>query len=202
MIDIHVHGTSWPEVTQELRQLLGDEPTPAEKLLTDEVTLVRNLEENLEHLETQLAKTEEQLNAKCARIAELEEERANLEAHLEAVRKQVSDQLTQMNAKDVRITALEKQLADAKAPQQAEPTEGDTEAPAPDEEEQTEIPEVTEAPVKEYKKEEVRAVLMECRSQNIAISDILAPYGGSLGAVKKEDYAKVVEAAEAALEGK
>lgn len=212
MINVFVEGSSWPAVAQELRKMLGDEPTVVEAKSADY--------EELEALHRQL-------DAAAARYGELDDhcsdltvEKSNLEAEMAAMKDKVDELKTLLDDRDARIAELEEQvgvksvetsrlldtveaysktiadlenqLADAKAPKQAEPTEGDTE-------EQAEIPEVTQAPIKEYKKEEVRAVLCQCRAANIPISDILAPYGGSLGAVKPEDYAKLMEDAEAAL---
>lgn len=200
MIDIHIQAETAKEALDELH-VLGTMANERYALLC-----ARSLEAN------------QKLDVADEDIEQLMNQVSDLEQQLAAARHKIDEQDVQLNAKDVRIAALEKKLAEVEAPQQAEPTEGDTEPseeeqadpepaegdtePAPAEDEQTDIPEVTEAPVKEYKKEEVRAVLVKCRAANIAITDILAPYGGSLGAVKKEDYAKVVEAAEKALEGK
>lgn len=210
MISVHVEGNSWPEVRGQLIELIGLEPMkPDEELvalrseLVEESARAESYENTCASLRDQNRELEKQYKMLNENCSELAAEKTNLELELLTAKNKVDEMEIQLNAKDVRIADLKKQLAEAKAPQQSEPTEGDTETPAPlEEEEQTAIPEVTEAPVKEYKKEEVRAVLVKCRAANIALTDVLAPYGGSLGAVKPEDYAKVVEAAEKALEGK
>lgn len=202
MIDIHVQGSSWAEVSQELRQLVYKDAQSdyeeLEALRRERVKAAGRYEGLEDYLAEVRADLEGKLNAKDDEVAGL----ATVIDEMEAL----------IHEKNTRIAELEKQLADAEAanPTPAGATTADTETTAPDtgsapvkpEEEQTGIPEVTEAPVKEYTKPDVRAVLMKCRAKNIPISDVLAPYGGSLGAVKEEDYAAVVAAAEKALEGK
>ena len=194
MIDIHIQGSAWSEITQELRKMLCDEPPVVVANSTDY--------EELDAMRNDIRELVAQNCERNARIAELENLLKEKNALIRDKDIKISSLLANIVEDGKIITELKLKLADAEAPKQAEPTEADTETPAPAEEEQTDLPEVTEAPVKEYKKEEVRAVLMQCRAANISITDILTPYGGSLGAVKKEDYGKVVEAAEAALEGK
>jgi chromosome segregation ATPase len=197
MINVFVEGRSWPEVAQELRKMLGDEP---------DIVIEKSADyEELEAMRRQLDEADARAESYENTCATLRDKVRELEKQLTEQKGQNSSLLLEIEELEKIITDLRMQLADAKAPRQAEPTEGDTETPAPseeEEEEQTEITEVTEAPVKEYKKEEVRAVLVKCRAANISLTEILAPYGGSLGAVKPEDYAKVVRAAEAALEDK
>ena len=212
MINVFVEGSSWPEVSRELRKMLGDEPKPVETECADyeELEALRrqldesdaraeSYENTCASLRDQNREQEKKYKMLCDDCSNLAAEKTNLELELLETKKLLCDVEEKLDIANATIELLENQLADAKAPKQAEPTEGDTETPVKPEEEQTEIPEVTQAPVKEYKKEEVRAALCQCRAANIPISEILAPYGGSLGAVKKEDYAKLMEDAEAAL---
>lgn len=213
MIDIHILGESANEVLAELRTLSGSdkhdcchapavpmaqsEPTEndTEAKQDDPVELLALLAErdlHIEELENKVTGYEELLTIKKERIAELEKQLADAEAVKTAKPKKT---------KKASAPACEEE--ETVTPPEVAAEEEQTEIPeAPAEPDEPEAPVEPEAPAKEVKKEDVRAVLVKCREAGLALTEILEPYGGSLGAVKKEDYANLMRDAEAALEGK
>jgi hypothetical protein len=185
MIDIHIVEESAAKAVSQLRELLSAEPQQGDTEQKPE----RPMDEA--DLMAVLAEKDAVIASLELQITEITEEAKNKVAGYEEL----------LKVKDERIADLEKQLADAgtakskKAKKAPEP-EPEADEPTPAEPEETEpAPE----PAKEYKKEDVRAVLVNARECGINIADILANYGGSLGAVKTEDYPALVKEAQDAI---
>lgn len=173
MINLNIEGKTWPEVTQQLAELISEK----------------------QNAEADLDSAKEILDLK----SELAETRANLNQAANIIRGLRAD----LEASRCRNAELEKMLDDAGEAPDENPTPEAEPVPVSDiEETVTTAPTAetaTEPEQPKYDKAQVRKFLAEARNKGVNITDVLKPFGGRFPAVKEEDYPALMEATKAAL---
>lgn len=174
MIHLNIEGKSWPEVTEQLANLVREtvRPSPEESDLRDE-----------------LAEARSNLNRSASIIQGLRDD-------LEASRRRIVD-LEQLLADEQEGDAENPTPAAASTASEQTATASDTaQGPAMDQSTTSE----PEQP--KYDKVQVKEFLAGCREKGVNITDVLKPFGGRFPAVKEEDYPALMEAAKKALADK
>jgi chromosome segregation ATPase len=203
MIDIHIQASSAAEALNELRDLAGETP----ELMNQEqyaMLCARSLEANkkvdaadeeIDKLMDEVADLKNELAGKEQRIAALTDLVSKRDAELAKLEKELGAAMARIGDNDDVIAGLignieeaDKIIADLRTRLEDAANEM-PETPDPNQIEA--YPETEEG--KEYKKEDVRAVLVQAREKGINIAEILSNFGGTLGAVKEEDYPALVE---------
>lgn len=178
MINLNIEGKSWPEVTKQLAELVGEKQNAEEDLDSAREIL---------DLKSELAEARSNLN-QAANIIQ------GLRADLEASRCR-NAKLEQQLATPAEKTPDENPTPDAAlTASEQTATASDTEPdPATDQSTSSE----PEQP--KYDKAQVREFLAEARNKGVNITDVLKPFGGRFPAVKEEKYPALMEATKKAL---
>lgn len=173
MIHLNIEGKSWPEVTEQLANLVREH-----QVLGDETQELNNLQGELAEAKAEIKLLRDLLDKSGARILDLEDRlKENAVKPVEEAPDKNPTPAAEI-APDTSETA---------AP--TEPANAPEDAPAP----------ATETEQPKYDKVQVREFLAGCREKGVNITDVLKPFGGRFPAVKGEDYPELMAAAKKAL---